>query len=95
MSARSYVTLEKQLINPASASGDSILVDWEGQDDFLNPADQSVQRKQIVTFLVSLIALSATATSATDACGTKEYSGPFEVSGVLGSLATGTAEVRL
>ena len=62
---------------------------WEGQDDPLNLANQSVKRKLFMTFLVSLIALSVSAASAIDACGVKEYSENFQVSEVVGSLATG------
>lgn len=42
-----------------------------------------------MTVLVSLIALAVTAASAIDACGVREYSEYFEVSEVVGSLATG------
>jgi hypothetical protein len=42
-----------------------------------------------MTVLVSLIALSVTAASAIDACGVREYSEYFNVSEVVGSLATG------
>ncbi|CAG8222274.1 unnamed protein product [Penicillium nalgiovense] len=65
-----------------------IIVDWDGQDDPLNPASQSVSRKLFMTFLVSLLAFSVTATSAIDACGILQYSEDFNVSEVVGSLAT-------
>jgi hypothetical protein len=71
--------------------GDLILVGWEGQNDPLNPANQSTGRKLFMTVMVSLIALSVTAASAIDACGVREYSEYFEVSEVVGSLATGMA----
>lgn len=44
-----------------------------------------------MTLLVSLIALAVTAASAIDACGVREYSEYFQVSEVVGSLATGMA----
>ncbi|KAJ5230109.1 hypothetical protein N7489_010817 [Penicillium chrysogenum] len=65
-----------------------IIVDWDGQDDPLNPASQSVSQKLFMTFLVSLLAFSVTATSAIDACGILQYSEDFNVSEVVGSLAT-------
>ena len=42
-----------------------------------------------MTLLVSLIAVSITATSAIDACGLRQYSEYFHISEVVGSLATG------
>ena len=63
---------------------------WDGQDDPLNPANQTTQRKLVLTFLVSLIALAVSAASAIDACGVKQYSEFFGISEVVGSLATGT-----
>jgi hypothetical protein len=66
-----------------------IIVDWDSQNDPLNPASQSVPRKLFMTFLVSLLAFSVTATSAIDACGILQYSDDFNVSEVVGSLATG------
>lgn len=42
-----------------------------------------------MTLLVSLIAFSVTAASAIDACGIRQYSEEFNVSEVVGSLATG------
>jgi hypothetical protein len=66
-----------------------ILVDWDGKDDPLNPANYSVSRKLLMTLLVSLIAFAVTAASAIDACGVKQYSEYFNVSEVVGSLATG------
>ncbi|CAG8280557.1 unnamed protein product [Penicillium salamii] len=66
-----------------------ILVHWDGQDDPLNPENQTTARKLIPTSLVSLVALSVTAASAIDACGVKQYSEFFGVSEVVGSLATG------
>ncbi|CAG8284755.1 unnamed protein product [Penicillium olsonii] len=68
---------------------DTILVDWDGKDDPLNPANCSVPRKLFMTLLVSLIAFAVTAASAIDACGVKQYSDYFNVSEVVGSLATG------
>ncbi|CAG8063244.1 unnamed protein product [Penicillium olsonii] len=68
---------------------DTILVDWDGKDDHLNPANCSVPRKLLMTLLVSLIAFAVTAASAIDACGVKQYSDYFNVSEVVGSLATG------
>jgi MFS family permease len=66
-----------------------ILVGWEGQNDPLNPVNQTTVRKLFMTVIVSLIALSVTAASAIDACGVREYSEYFRVSNVVGSLATG------
>lgn len=63
---------------------------WDGQDDPLNPVNQSTTQKLILTSLVSLVALSVAAASAIDACGVKQYSEFFGVSEVVGSLATGT-----
>ncbi|CAG8930482.1 unnamed protein product [Penicillium salamii] len=78
---------EKQV---SSATSDNvILVGWDGPDDSLNPANQSTGRKISMTLLISLIALSVTAASAIDACGVREYSQYFQVSEVVGSLATG------
>ncbi|KAJ5518581.1 Major facilitator superfamily domain general substrate transporter [Penicillium expansum] len=57
-------------------------------NDPLNPANQSVSRKMFMTLLVSLIAFSVTAASAIDACGIRQYSEEFNVSEVVGSLAT-------
>lgn len=42
-----------------------------------------------MTFLVSLLAMAVTAASAIDAVGVVQYSQEFEVSTVVGSLATG------
>lgn len=42
-----------------------------------------------MTFLVSLLAFSVTAASSIDACGVPQYSEDFNVSEVVGSLATG------
>lgn len=68
---------------------DIILVDWDGKDDPLNPVNCSVSRKLFMTLLVSMIAFAVTAASAIDACGVKQYSEYFNVSEVVGSLATG------
>ncbi|KGO47701.1 Major facilitator superfamily domain, general substrate transporter [Penicillium expansum] len=65
-----------------------IIVDWDSPNDPLNPANQSVSRKMFMTLLVSLIAFSVTAASAIDACGIRQYSEEFNVSEVVGSLAT-------
>lgn len=73
----------------STISGDLILVGWETQNDPLNPVNQSTSRKLFITVLVSLIALAVTAASAIDACGVREYSEYFQVSAVVGSLATG------
>ncbi|KAL4901483.1 hypothetical protein BDW74DRAFT_181774 [Aspergillus multicolor] len=67
---------------------DPILVDWDGPDDPFNPANQSTAKKLVMTLLVSLIALAVTAASAIDACGVRDYSAHFQVSEVVGSLAT-------
>ncbi|PLB55493.1 MFS general substrate transporter [Aspergillus steynii IBT 23096] len=67
-------SLEKQSSTQAQAPDDIIL---------------SVKRKMVMTLLVSLIALAVTAASAIDACGVREYSEYFQVSEVVGSLATG------
>ncbi|KAH7205448.1 major facilitator superfamily domain-containing protein [Fusarium redolens] len=77
------------LAEKSIVTDDLILVGWDGQHDPLNPANQSVGRKLFMTVLVSLIALSVTAASAIDACGVREYSEHFQVSEVVGSLATG------
>lgn len=66
-----------------------IIVDWDGNNDPLNPANQTVSRKMFMTLLVTLIAFSVTAASAIDACGIRQYSEYFNVSEVVGSLATG------
>jgi hypothetical protein len=81
--------LEKQDAPEAATPDTLILVGWDGKDDPLNPANQSVKRKLFMTFLVSLIALAVTAASAIDACGVREYSEYFQISEVVGSLATG------
>ncbi|KAI2691940.1 hypothetical protein CBS147332_8406 [Penicillium roqueforti] len=65
-----------------------IIVDWDSHDDPLNPASQSVSQKLVMTLLVSLLAFSVTATSAIDASGVPQYSEYFNVSEVVGSLAT-------
>lgn len=80
------------LAEKSIVTDDLILVGWDGQHDPLNPANQSVGRKLFMTVLVSLIALSVTAASAIDACGVREYSEHFQVSEVVGSLATGMLE---
>ncbi|RAL15222.1 MFS transporter [Aspergillus homomorphus CBS 101889] len=83
-------TREKQPSGPTiDASCDVIAVGWDGPDDPLKPANMSVQRKLALTLLVSLIAVAVTATSAIDACGLREYSKDFQISEVVGSLATG------
>lgn len=82
---------EKQAPTEAATPDTLILVGWDGQDDPLNPANQSVKRKLFMTFLVSLIALAVTAASAIDACGVREYSEYFQISEIVGSLATGRA----
>jgi hypothetical protein len=82
-------TPEKQSFTKSTVTGELILVGWEGQSDPLNPANQSTGRKLFMTVMVSLIALSVTAASAIDACGVREYSEYFQVSEVVGSLATG------
>ncbi|CAI7659817.1 unnamed protein product [Penicillium crustosum] len=66
-----------------------IIVDWDSDNDPLNPANQTVSRKMCMTLLVTLIAFSVTAASAIDACGIRQYSEYFNVSEVVGSLATG------
>ncbi|CAI7656756.1 unnamed protein product [Penicillium viridicatum] len=66
-----------------------IIVDWDSDNDPLNPANQTVSRKMFMTLLVTLIAFSVTAASAIDACGVRQYSEYFNVSEVVGSLATG------
>jgi len=80
------------LAEKSIVTDDLILVGWDGQHDPLNPTNQSVGRKLFMTVLVSLIALSVTAASAIDACGVREYSEHFQVSEVVGSLATGMLE---
>ncbi|CAG7983034.1 unnamed protein product [Penicillium salamii] len=80
----SSMTQTKELQND-----DIILVDWDGKDDPLNPANCSVSHKLFMTLLVSMIAFAVTAASAIDACGVKQYSDYFNVSEVVGSLATG------
>ncbi|GKZ21359.1 hypothetical protein AbraIFM66951_010148 [Aspergillus brasiliensis] len=80
---------EKPLPTASTIPDAPILVGWDGQDDPLNPANQSISRKLCMTLLVSLIALAVTAASAIDACGVREYSAYFHVSEVVGSLATG------
>ncbi|PWY78942.1 C6 transcription factor [Aspergillus eucalypticola CBS 122712] len=67
----------------------AILVGWEGENDPLNSANLCTSRKLFMTFLVSLIAVAVTAASAIDACGVREYRAYFQVSEVVGSLATG------
>ncbi|KAE8360843.1 MFS general substrate transporter [Aspergillus caelatus] len=67
----------------------TVIVDWSGPDDQLNPANWSVARKAFMTALVSLIASSVTAASAIDACGIVPYTEEFETSEVVASLATG------
>ncbi|KAE8381342.1 MFS general substrate transporter [Aspergillus bertholletiae] len=67
----------------------TLIVDWSGPDDQLNPANWSVARKVFMTALVSLIAASVTAASAIDACGIVQYTEEFETSEVIASLATG------
>ncbi|KAK6835243.1 hypothetical protein RU639_002340 [Aspergillus parasiticus] len=84
-----YGTLEKSPPTTWTVSDDLILVGWDGPNDPLNPANQSTTRKLFMTVLVSLIALAVTAASAIDACGVREYSEYFQVSEVIGSLATG------
>ena len=88
--------MEKQPPTPPAVSDENgvIVVGWDGQDDPLNPANQSTARKLFMTLLVSLIALSVTAASAIDACGVREYSEYFQISEVVGSLATGTSSLR-
>lgn len=78
---------------PKDAVGnDLIIVGWDGKSDPLNPANYSTPRKLSMTLLVSLIAVSVTAASAIDACGVKQYSEYFDVSEVVGSLATGKSK---
>ncbi|KAI2849559.1 hypothetical protein CBS11852_1562 [Aspergillus niger] len=84
-----YCSTQEKRPTESMAPDAAILVDWDGQDDPLNPANQSTSRKLFMTFLVSLIAVAVTAASAIDACGVKEYSQYFHVSEVVGSLATG------
>lgn len=55
----------------------------------------SIKRKLFMTLLVSLIALCVSAASAIDASGIRQYSEEFQVSEVVGSLATGTIELFL
>ncbi|KAJ5115698.1 major facilitator superfamily domain-containing protein [Penicillium angulare] len=80
---------EKSHHTKEAIPGDSIPVSWEGPNDPLNPANQSTARRMFMTLLVSLIAVAVTAASAIDAAGLKEYSEYFQVSEVVGSLATG------
>ncbi|KAH8424655.1 MFS transporter [Aspergillus melleus] len=82
-------TLEKPRPTDSTSLNDPIFVGWEGPNDPLNPANQSIARKICMTLLVSLIAFAVTAASAIDACGVREYSEYFHVSEVVGSLATG------
>ncbi|PIG89437.1 hypothetical protein AARAC_009871 [Aspergillus arachidicola] len=67
----------------------TLIVDWSGPDDQLNPANWSVPRKAFMTALVSLIAVSVTAASAIDACGIVQYTEEFKTSEVVASLTTG------
>lgn len=83
---------EKKSPAEAVTPADLIVVGWDGQNDPLNPANQSVKKKIFMTFLVSLIALAVTAASAIDACGVREYSQYFQISEVVGSLATGESK---
>lgn len=83
-----HSSLEK-LPAGSTALDAAILVGWEGGNDPLNPANLSTLRKLFMTLLVSLIAVAVTAASAIDACGVREYSAYFQVSEVVGSLATG------
>lgn len=80
---------EKDHHTQGTVSDDLILVGWDGPSDPLNPANQSTGRRLFMTLLVSLIAIAVTAASAIDAAGLKEYSEYFQVSEVVGSLATG------
>lgn len=84
---------EKQNPSTGTVSDDLILVGWDGPNDPLNPVNQSTGRKLFMTLLVSLIAIAVTAASAIDACGVKEYSDYFQVSEVVGSLATGISSL--
>ncbi|RDW72393.1 MFS transporter [Aspergillus mulundensis] len=77
-----------QSVPELPVSEDLILVSWDGPNDPFNPANQSTTRKLFMTVLVSLIALAVSAASAIDACGVREYSAHFQVSEVVGSLAT-------
>ena len=83
--------MQSQPPTQIQAPDDIILVDWNEKDDHLSPARQSVARRMSMTLLVSLIALAVTAASAIDACGVREYSEYFQVSELVGSLATGMA----
>lgn len=82
-------TPNERLAEKPIVTDNLILVGWDGPNDPLNPVNESVGRKLFMTVLVSLIALSVTAASAIDACGVREYSEHFQVSEVVGSLATG------
>ncbi|EXA41372.1 hypothetical protein FOVG_09864 [Fusarium oxysporum f. sp. pisi HDV247] len=84
-----HIRPEEQLSEKRTVTDHLILVGWDGPDDPLNPANESTGRRIFMTMLVSLIALAVTAASAIDACGVKEYSEYFQVSEVVGSLATG------
>ncbi|PYH38129.1 MFS transporter [Aspergillus neoniger CBS 115656] len=82
-----HSSLEK-LPAGSTAPDAAIVVGWEGENDPLNPANLSTSRKLFMTLLVSLIAVAVTVASAIDACGVREYSAYFQVSEVVGSLAT-------
>lgn len=87
--------LEKQSPENLSSSNDVILVGWDGPDDPLNPRNKTVLQKLCMTWFVSLIGVAVTAASAIDACGVTVYSDYFEVSEVVGSLATGMKILKL
>ncbi|KAL4881843.1 C6 transcription factor [Aspergillus karnatakaensis] len=75
-------------IDPTTHENPYIVVDWDGKNDPLKPANYSTLNKLFMTFLVSLIAVAVTSSSAIEACGLRQYSEYFEVSEVVGSLAT-------
>ncbi|KAJ5158576.1 uncharacterized protein N7500_008227 [Penicillium coprophilum] len=82
------VPSKQVLAQEEPTTGSTIIVGWDSPKDPLNPANQSVSKKIFMTLLISLIALSVTAASAIDACGVLQYSEEFNVSEVVGSLAT-------
>ncbi|OJJ76873.1 hypothetical protein ASPBRDRAFT_49893 [Aspergillus brasiliensis CBS 101740] len=86
--ADSNVSVELSALPGNNQDTTIIPVQWDDDDSYLNPRQYSVPRKAAMTFLVAIIAVAVTASSAIDAAGAQEYKEYFGVSSIVASLPT-------
>lgn len=65
------------------------VVNWQGEDDPLNPRNWSIARRVVVTIQVSLISAAVVIASSIDATALPQAADEFGVSHVVESMATG------